>query len=128
MSPFFKNFLKETFQHSNNQNTTTTSRNNSSSNLEEDNNQPLSIAQIIDILAYEYGWTVDDILSLTKESIKLIVDAIIYRRKKEKEIIENSTNSNNKNFSKETKEKYNIFNPETEMLLLNEGIFSVEKI
>ncbi|MEM1672664.1 MAG: hypothetical protein QXW71_00885 [Thermoplasmata archaeon] len=87
---------------------------------------------MIDILAYEYGWTVDEILSLSKEAIKFIVDAILQRRKKEKEYIQKSLESPKgssfKNFkeSNEEVENYDITRPETDLILINEGILEIK--
>ncbi|MEM1667932.1 MAG: hypothetical protein QXM53_04655 [Thermofilaceae archaeon] len=124
--PFFTKFAQETCQFTHNQDTT----NSSQSSKSEVDNSPVTIAQVIDILAYEYGWSVDTILSLSKDAIKLIVDAILERRKKEKEYITKNINSNSsslKNFTEsgEEVESYDVTKPEADLVLLNEGILTV---
>lgn len=126
VSPFFAKFAQETCQFTHNQDTT----NSSQSSKSEVDNSPITIAQVIDILAYEYGWSVDTILSLSKDAIKLIVDAILERRKKEKEYITKNTGSNNSSFKNFTEgldevEEYDVTKPEADLTLLNEGILSI---
>lgn len=128
LSPFFTKFAQETILVTHNQNSTHPSKSHQS----EVDNSPISIAQVIDILAYEYGWTVDEILSLSKEAIKFIVDAILQRRKKEKEYIKKSfegkKGSSFKNFteSNEEVENYDITKPEADLILINEGILEIK--
>jgi len=75
------------------------------------------------LLAFEYGWTVDYILSLPLEIIEYMIEAIMIRRKKEAEAMQRAYKT-----SQDKKEiTYQIGTPEAEMLLMGMGKLKIRK-
>ena len=76
---------------------------------------------MIDILAMEYGWTVDYILELPSEVINYLLEAILIRKRREAEAIS----------GKEFKKKEKVYevgkDPTAEFMLLGMKILKPKK-